>query len=106
MIAAVVTASFVMAALGAYYLLTRGAPAFGRTFVRLGVIAGLAGTILLAFPTGDQQSLMVSRYQPVTLAAMEGLFRTPRYGAPLAIIGQPDTETGTNRQPDRTCRTR
>ena len=78
MIAAVVTASFVMAALGAFYLLTRAAPAFGRTFVRVGVIAGLAGTILLAFPTGDQQSMMVSRYQPVTLAAMEGLFRTAR----------------------------
>jgi cytochrome d ubiquinol oxidase subunit I len=93
MIGAVVTASFVMAALGAYYLLTRGAPAFGRTFVRIGVIAGLAGTILLAFPTGDQQSMMVSRYQPVTLAAMEGLFRTSDT-APLAIIGQPDTETG------------
>ena len=93
MIGAVVTASFVMAALGAYYLLTQGAPAFGRTFVRLGVIAGFAGTILLAFPTGDQQSLMVSRYQPVTLAAMEGLFQTGT-GAPLAIIGQPDLETG------------
>jgi cytochrome d ubiquinol oxidase subunit I len=93
MIAAVVTASFVMAGLGAFYLLARGAPAFGRTFVRLGVIAALAGTILLAFPTGDQQSLMVSRYQPVTLAAMEGLFQTAN-GAPLAIIGQPDTESG------------
>ncbi len=93
MIGSVVTASFVMAALGAYYLLTEAAPAFGRTFVRLGVIAGLAGAILLAFPTGDRQSLMISRYQPVTLAAMEGLFRTAS-GAPLAIIGQPNPESG------------
>ncbi len=93
MIAAVVTGSFVMAALGAYYLLTRGAPAFGRTFVRVGVIAGLIGTAFLAFPTGDQQSVMVSKYQPVTLAAMEGLFDSGK-GAPLAIIGQPDVENG------------
>jgi cytochrome d ubiquinol oxidase subunit I len=47
--------------------------------------------VLLAFPTGDRQSLMVAKYQPATLAAMEGLFRTSN-AAPLAIIGQPDTE--------------
>jgi cytochrome d ubiquinol oxidase subunit I len=93
MIGAVVTASFVMAALGAFYLLTREAPPFGRTFVRVGVIAGFICTILMAFPTGDQQSFMVARYQPVTLAAMEGLFQTSNAAA-LAIVGQPDTETG------------
>jgi cytochrome d ubiquinol oxidase subunit I len=93
MIAAVVTASFVMAALGAFYLLTKRAADFGRTFVRIGVIAGVAGTTLLAFPTGDQQSVMVYRYQPITLAAMEGLFDTGK-GAPLAILGQPNPETG------------
>jgi cytochrome d ubiquinol oxidase subunit I len=31
--------------------------------------------------------------QPVTLAAMEGLFET-REGAPMAILGQPDVEKG------------
>jgi cytochrome d ubiquinol oxidase subunit I len=34
---------------------------------------------------------MIARHQPVTLAAMEGLFET-RQGAPLAIMGQPDTQ--------------
>jgi cytochrome bd ubiquinol oxidase subunit I len=34
---------------------------------------------------------MVARHQPVTLAAMEGLFNTER-GAPLVLIGQPDME--------------
>ena len=46
---------------------------------------------LLIFPTGDQQGKMVLEDQPVTLAAMEGLFDTTE-GAPLAILGQPDTE--------------
>ena len=32
---------------------------------------------------------MIARYQPATLAAMEGLFQT-QAGAPLAILGQPD----------------
>jgi cytochrome d ubiquinol oxidase subunit I len=33
---------------------------------------------------------MLARHQPVTLAAMEGLFET-RHAAPLVILGQPDT---------------
>jgi len=91
MIGAVVTGSFVMAAVGAYYLLNHKHEAFGRSFVRLGVTSGLVASFLMAFPTGDGQGANVARYQPATLAAMEGLFRTEQ-GAPLAILGQPDME--------------
>jgi len=91
MIASVVTAGFAVAALGAYYLLIHKHTAYGRTFVRTGVIAGTIGLILLLFPTGDEQGKMVQRHQPATLAAMEGLFDTQQ-GAPLAILGQPDME--------------
>lgn len=94
MTASVVTASFVMAALGAFYLLSKRQEAFGRTFLRTGVIAGLISTLILAFPTGDQQSVMVAKNQPATLAAMEGLFRTEKNGTPLALAGQPDVEAG------------
>src|SRR5579862_6923824 len=41
MCGAVVTGSFVMASLGAFYLLTRRHTKFGQTFVRLGVTAGM-----------------------------------------------------------------
>ncbi len=91
MIGAVVTGAAAMAALGAFYLLIHQFEEFGRTFVRLGVIAGLTASLLMAFPTGDRQGRNIARYQPVTLAAMEGLFEDQR-GAPLAIIGQPDVE--------------
>lgn len=91
MTAAVVTGSTGMAALGAFYLLTHQFEDFARTFVRLGVIAGLIASSLMVFPTGDGQGRNVAYYQPVTLAAMEGLFEQQR-GAPLAIIGQPDVE--------------
>lgn len=91
MIATVVTGAFVMAAIGAYYLLANKHAAYGRTFVRTGVIAGTIAVALLLFPTGDQQGKMILATQPVTLAAMEGLFDTAQ-GAPLAILGQPDTE--------------
>jgi cytochrome bd ubiquinol oxidase subunit I len=91
MIAAVVTGSFVMASIGAYYLLSGKHTAHAQTFVRTGVIAGTIAVALLVFPTGDQQGKMVLESQPVTLAAMEGLFETTE-GAPLAILGQPDME--------------
>jgi cytochrome d ubiquinol oxidase subunit I len=88
---AVITSCFVMASVGAFYLISGRHGDYGRTFVRLGVIAGFVASIVQIFPTGDAQGRMVARHQPVTLAAMEGLFRTEE-GAPLVIIGQPDME--------------
>jgi cytochrome d ubiquinol oxidase subunit I len=93
MLAAVVTGSFVMSAVGAFYILARTNIAFGQTFLRVGVAGGAIGTLLLILPTGDQQGKMIALNQPVTLAAMEGLF-VAQDGAPLALIGQPDTERG------------
>jgi len=91
MIAAVVTGSFVMAAVGAFYLLADTHDAYGRTFVRVGVTAGFFASLLMLFPTGDGQAKMIAQYQPSTLAAMEGLFETAA-GAPLVLIGQPDVD--------------
>ncbi|MEO8028322.1 MAG: cytochrome ubiquinol oxidase subunit I, partial [Bryobacteraceae bacterium] len=90
MIGAVCTGAFVMTSIGAYYLLNGIHTQYGRTFVRTGVIAGFTASVLMLFPTGDGQGQNIARYQPVTLAAMEGLFETSN-GAPMAILGQPDT---------------
>ena len=87
---AVVTASFVMSALGAFYLLMRRDLEFGRLFLRIGVIAACISSIWQLFPSGDGQGKNIARYQPVALAAMEGLFKTTP-SAPLVILGQPDT---------------
>ncbi|GMV05995.1 MAG: cytochrome ubiquinol oxidase subunit I [Gemmatimonadota bacterium] len=99
MTGAVVTGSFVMAAMGAYYVLTappgdedsEGNAAFGRLFLRLGVPVALVASLLMAFPTGDQQAVNVAKHQPPTFAAMEGLFESDE-GAGLVILGQPDME--------------
>ncbi len=91
MIASVVTSAFVVAAVGAYYILALKNIEYGRVFLRVGVIAAIIASILVAFPTGDGQGKNIALHQPVTLAAMEGLFET-KEGAPLALIGQPDME--------------
>jgi cytochrome bd ubiquinol oxidase subunit I len=89
MTAAVVTGSFVMAAVGAYYALEGRHPEQARIFLRTGVVAGLAAAVIVAFPTGDVQAKAVARYQPVALAAMEGRFESgPR--AAITMIGQPN----------------
>jgi cytochrome d ubiquinol oxidase subunit I len=62
---------------------------FGREFVRAGVLVALVSSVLVIFPTGDRNGANVTEYQPVKLAAMEGLFESG-HGAPLAIIGMPD----------------
>src|SRR5262249_14601789 len=70
MIAAVVTASFVVSAVGAYYAL-RGVHADGaRRFLGIGTFAGFLASLSVAFPSGDHQAKLVARYQPVALAAM------------------------------------
>jgi len=91
MIGAAVTGCFVMASVGAFYLLSGRHLVYGRTFVRVAVMVGLAAVLLQLLPTGDMQGRLVAHHQPVTLAAMEGLFHTQQ-GAPLAILGQPDVE--------------
>lgn len=91
MVGAVVTGAFVMSAVGAYYLLANRDVEYGKIFINMGVTVGLITAILMAFPTGDGQGKNVAFHQPVTLAAMEGLFETAE-GAHLTLIGQPDME--------------
>ncbi len=89
MIGAVVTGAFVMTSVGAYYLLRGQFAAQAKVFVTTGVVAGLLASILVAFPTGDQQGKMVAKHQPISLAAMEGRWNSGRY-AEVNFIGQPD----------------
>jgi cytochrome d ubiquinol oxidase subunit I len=88
-LASVVTASFVVAATGAYYLLRGQHGETASRFVRLGVTTGLVSSVLVAFPTGDIQAKLVARHQPVALAAMEGRFESGSF-AEITLIGQPN----------------
>ncbi len=90
--AAVVTGAFVVAGVGAYYLLSEQHTDPGKLFLRIGLIVGAIASFLLLFPTGDRESLQVWRHQPTKGAAMEGLFFTEQPAA-ITIMGQPNMET-------------
>ncbi len=94
MTAAVVTSSCVMAAIGAFYLLSGSHLAHAKTFIQIGVVAGAIACMLMIFPTGHGNAKQVFEHQPVKGAAFEGLFKSER-GAGILLIGQPNTETMT-----------
>ena len=91
---AVITASFVMCAVGSFYLLENRFPEHAKVFLRVGVVAGLISCVMQIFPTGDLHGRYMARHQPAAVAAMEGLFSSQR-GAGIVLIGQPNEETQT-----------
>jgi cytochrome d ubiquinol oxidase subunit I len=91
MTAAVVTATFVVAGISAYWLLSGRFDEHARPALRVAVIVGFVACVLQLFPTGDRQGKLVAEHQPAALAAMEGKFATGGR-ADLAIVGQPNVE--------------
>jgi cytochrome d ubiquinol oxidase subunit I len=89
-VASVVTSSFVVASIGAFYILRNKNLEYGKLFLKTGVIFGLVSSLLIAFPTGDLNAKNVAKYQPAAFAAMEGIFETEDAGAEIVLIGQPD----------------
>jgi len=87
--AALVTGSFVVTAVGAFYALRKVHSMQASLYLRTGTLTALIASVLVAFPTGDQQAKLVGNHQPVTLAAMEGRFVGGRM-AGVAVIGQPN----------------
>jgi cytochrome d ubiquinol oxidase subunit I len=87
--AALVTGTFVITAVGAFYALRGAHTEQARLYLKHGTAVGLVAAIAVAFPTGDAQAKIVARYQEPALAAMEGRFETgPR--ADITLIGQPN----------------
>ncbi len=91
MTGSVVTASFVVAAVGAFYKLQNKHVPHAEAFLRIGLIAGVVASFMMAMPTGDLQARLVAEHQPIAFAAMEGHFHTED-GAGLTLVGQPDVE--------------
>jgi cytochrome d ubiquinol oxidase subunit I len=91
-LASLITASFVVGGIGAFYILNDKHNEFGKIFIKTGVIFGFASSVLVAFPTGDLVAKNVVKHQPVTFAAMEGIFETEEGGSEIVLIGQPNIQ--------------
>ncbi len=89
--ASLVTSAFVVAGIGAFYVLQNKKHLLGNLFLRIGVQFGIVATILVAIPTGDLVAKNVAKYQPITFAAMEGIFETEKSAA-IVLIGQPNMQ--------------
>ncbi len=89
-LASVVTSAFVIAGIGAYYILREQNVEYGKLFLQTGIVFGLISSLLLAFPTGDWAAKNVVKYQPAAFAAMEGIFETEDGGSEIILIGQPN----------------
>jgi cytochrome bd ubiquinol oxidase subunit I len=90
--ASLVTSSFVVAGIGAFYILWNKNVSYGKLFLKTGVVFGLISSLIVAMPTGDLLAKNVVKHQPVTFAAMEGIFHTEKKGAEIVLIGQPDVK--------------
>lgn len=88
--ASLVTSSFVVASIGAFYVLQKKDEEYGKLFLKTGIVFGLVSSLLVAFPTGDWNAKNVATFQPASFAAMEGIFETEEAGAEIVLIGQPN----------------
>jgi cytochrome bd ubiquinol oxidase subunit I len=96
LIGAVILGSFFVLSISAYYLLKNRHLDFARkSFITALIAAAVASIAILG--SGDSHARVVARYQPAKLAAIEGLYKSTEGGAPLHIIGLPDSESKTVR---------
>ncbi len=80
--------AFLVVSVSAWYLLKRKHEEFARASLRVGLIVGLAAS-LLQLVSGHSSAQGVAKNQPAKLAAFEGRYDT-RPDAPLALLGWVD----------------
>ncbi|MGO0123132.1 cytochrome ubiquinol oxidase subunit I [Desulfothermobacter acidiphilus] len=94
-IAGLTTASFFVMGISAYHLLRRTHLEVFRPSMRIGLIAGMIATFLVAF-TGHFQGIHLVETQPMKIAAANALWHTSQ-PAPLNLIAWVDQQEQTNR---------
>lgn len=94
MLAAYISASFVIVSISAYYLLKNKHVEFAKT-----CFSFVWGALLLLIPlqlyVGDMSGTRVFKDQPIKTAAMEGVWNTQK-GAPFVVFAIPDKDQQKN----------
>jgi cytochrome d ubiquinol oxidase subunit I len=92
---AYLTTAFVVAGAGGYYILKRQSIQHGKIILTLAMLMILVMAPLQLI-IGDMHGLNTLKYQPVKVAAMEGIWETQK-GANLKIFGIPDEKEETTK---------
>ncbi len=99
-LAAYLTTSFTVGAVGAWHLLrNRDNPAARLMFSMAMWMATLVAPLQVV--AGDLHGLNTLEHQPAKVAAMEGALTRPRRGAPLILFGMPDMKPPPRATPSR-----
>ncbi len=93
--AAYLSSSFLVTAVGAWYVLKGRHTEFAMTTLRWGIVAASVLAPLQAF-IGDQHGLNTYHHQPMKVAAIEGHWETSR-DVPLILVAFPDQAGERNR---------
>ncbi|WP_027533198.1 cytochrome ubiquinol oxidase subunit I [Bradyrhizobium sp. WSM3983] len=92
-LAAYLTTSLVVGAVGAYHLLRNPHLAGPRVMFSMAMwMAALVAPVQIL--AGDQHGLNTLAYQPAKVMAMEGHYQSHSDGAPLVLFGLPDQDAG------------
>ena len=78
------TGAIFVIGISSWYLIKKREVRFALASIRVAAIVGIVGTLLLMW-TGDGSAIHVAKYQPMKLAAAEGLERGGS-GAPFSVI--------------------
>ncbi len=89
-----VIAAFFVMGISAYHLLRKNQTDFFIRSFRIAAVFGLVGSLLVAL-LGDFSAVLVAKYQPPKLAAMESLWETQK-GAGFNIVVIPDAANECN----------
>ncbi len=95
LLAAFITATFVVMATHAWYLRKGQHQDFGRKGLSMMLWFALVLTPLQAW-VGDLHGLNVKEHQPVKLAAMEGIWAEKESNVPLLLFAMPDMKAEEN----------
>lgn len=82
--------AFFLTSVAAYYLLKNRHIEIARSMMKLGLSVGVI-TLILQIISGDSSAKLVAKYQPIKLAAMEGVYKTIPY-TPISVFGYIDTK--------------
>ncbi|WP_319782276.1 cytochrome ubiquinol oxidase subunit I [Oceanisphaera sp. IT1-181] len=95
LLAAMLTATFLIGGVSAWYLRKDRDVAFAKKGLSMALWAALVLAPLQVI-VGDFHGLNVKEHQPIKVAAMEGIWPETEAGAPLLLFAIPDMENETN----------